>query len=30
MNKKPSPVWMILFVLLPVLGVVYFVLWGGR
>jgi hypothetical protein len=29
-EKKPSPLPMILFILLPILGVICFVLWGGR
>jgi hypothetical protein len=30
MNKKPSPIPMLLFILLPILGVLCFVLWGGK
>jgi hypothetical protein len=30
MNKKPSPIPMRFFILLPILGVLCFVLWGVR
>ena len=30
MNKKPSPLPMLLFALLPILGTLYRVTWGGR
>jgi hypothetical protein len=29
-QKKPSPIPMLLFILLPILGVLCFVLWGGK
>jgi hypothetical protein len=30
MTKKPSSIPMLLFILLPILGVLCFVLWGGK